>query len=244
MMRTFLYLSVMHLSIFRIQGYPSRAGSCHSGNAIPNYSPHPDVSSGELAAAGINVFIGDDQLSPSEPYSLQYGETEMNVLSIQSSSGFAGFLMRGSSSTGLDAPDIVTALSSCDTVTQSVQTMSSCERLSPQASGLTHINNNMKTYVEANIANADIDVIYLEVTVMVNANKYYYSKFTVDFNDLHSGSPVIPMAQPPSCNPSPTRPPITLPSTSSSSVSYRELKDNGMTLILCSISILFISIYV
>jgi len=178
---------------------PDGAGSCHSGSAI-THGPHPISPNGQLSDKAINVFVGDTQLMPSVPHTLNVSN-ESSVLSVHATSSFRGFLIRGMSASGNDVPDALMPLNEA----QLERSLSYCNDYIPQASGVTHRSSNGKTKVMALIKSDQVDVLIVEITIMVTPNEYYYSRFSVNVADTAPTTQPYPYVKPsaiPSVSPS------------------------------------------
>ena len=206
----------------QVTAYPTGAGSCHTGNAIPASnsvgitSPHPAVAAGELSEFGLKVTINGEELAAGSTYSMEEDPYAFNILRVEatsaSPSAFRGFFMRASSANGYNVQTVLQPVASLFGST--AQVAPACEADEDESvTGVTHFDDKDRVEAEGVLA-SQADTVFVEITVMITMNEYYYSSYTFEF----TGPPSPPTSQSPTSTPtqtatkSPTLSPTSTPS--------------------------------
>lgn len=200
-----------------VNAYPTGAGSCKGGSAgmASSEGKHAAEGNGALSEINLSVELNGQSLDPNESTLYMLGSGKKLELKDGNSagSGFKGFLLRLSSSTGID---VSKKLGVTDT-TKSQLLVSTGEQNGTPAScevkvaGVTHTNNKGKSEVLVTFDVDQADDLVLDVTVVKSnppKSNWYHSQYK------------IKVVNPPTANPtsSPSIIPSTIPSDRPTSV--------------------------
>ena len=174
-----------------ISAFPNQAGWCPGG--IPAVgAPHLDsskvITTGSLADAKYSIDINrGEPLVPSRDVSspsiaLKTG-VDYYIRVAAALKRYKGFLVR------LSAPDTVDTTTALLPVNLS-QVATACNE---PVVGICHFNNELKNFASGNLRVDQASVVYLDVTVVrennANVSSYFYSRYTVRFDESGSDSP-------------------------------------------------------
>jgi hypothetical protein len=183
---TALVYIVVFIAVVVVQALPSGAPVCTIGEAAPG-NPHTAAErsplTGPLSMAGFIVKIGDETLNTSTPITVQaYEDLRVEITSESGEQPFRGALMIVSKTGGV----IEEAFTLNEADASKLQINTLCAPSA--ASGVTHVNNELKTSVGATLRfDENIQEVLLDVNVVVinriaseGGSIYYYSQFKIN----------------------------------------------------------------
>ena len=166
-------------------GYPTGAAQCIAGDLAPG-GPHTGFGMGSLEDSG-NYQIMIDGTSDLGSVMVQPGMSHTITLEGMNSASFKGFLVR-MSATGADVSGSLSNtagsddLQLMDSTGEDLVAFPGPGACAETVAGATHTNNNEKTSIAVEFelpADSDATTVDAEITVVVAANEYYYSKYAL-----------------------------------------------------------------
>jgi hypothetical protein len=179
----FVLISIVGVTV---DAFPTGAGACELGKASPG-DPHTSAGrrpqTGPLAGAGFIVKIGDQTLDVGTPITVQaYEDIRVVVTSVGGEQPFRGAMVIASKA-GLD-----TAGTFSLTTEDATKLQISPLCVTKAADGVTHVDNELKTSVEAmmrfddNIQELqlDVNVVVINKVLSQGGSFYYYSQYKIN----------------------------------------------------------------
>merc|ERR1719276_251197 len=138
--------------------------------------------------------INGEELAAGSTYSMEEDPYAFNILRVEatdaSPSAFRGFFMRASSANGYNVQTVLQPVAGLFGST--AQVAPACEADEDESvTGVTHFDDKDK---------CQADTVFVEITVMITFNEYYYSSYTFEF----TGPPSPPTSQSPTSTPTQT----------------------------------------
>ena len=178
-----------------VRAFPNGAPECTVGMATPQ-APHTDPSrqpvTGTLESAGFVVKINDVALTADSAIELQANqEVRVVVTTVGGEQPFRGALLIASNA-GVNMAGTFSLTT--DDATK-LKASDSCPLIN--ADGVTHVDNELKTSVEASMTFQqnvqdlllDVNIVVINRELFVGGSFYYWSQYKIDVADSPSSAP-------------------------------------------------------